>query len=92
MMQTLVTVGVLAFIAWNERSRLASLVGPIRKMIPGLSSGSATVPTRMQAVEAVENLLAYAKSHPGCEGVEHSALEAGRALFDCPHHEPSEAE
>lgn len=92
MMQTLTTVGILAFIAWNERSRLASLVGPIRKMIPGFSFSSSSVPTRMQAVEAVESLLAYAKSHPGCEGVENSARRAGRALFDCPHHEPSEAE
>ena len=98
-MQTLITIVVVAFIAWNERDRIAGWIAKRTPSVPGTpaagtSAAGTTAPepvvSRADAVEAVERLLVFAQQHDGMAQLERHARDAGRSLWDCKTEKPEE--
>lgn len=92
-METLVMIAVVAFIAWNERDRIAAMIAKFKPAEGEKQNGppveNASV-TRAEAVEAVEKLLEYARQNGGMPELERHARDAGRSLWDCKPDEPEE--
>ena len=98
-MQNLITIAVVAFIAWNERDRIAGWIAKRTPSVPGTpaagtSAAGTTAPepvvSRADAVDAVERLLEFARQNEGMPTLERHARDAGRSLWDCNHEEPEE--
>ena len=89
-MQNLITIAVVAFIAWNERDRIAGWIAKLKAATPERPAPSQGVVTRADAVDAVERLLEFARQNEGMPTLERHARDAGRSLWDCNHEEPEE--